>query len=313
VTPKSEYLDLLDGLIYGDIFDCAITLDELWQYARVAIDRDQLSRRLRDDLVLHRIVVEQNGLYCLHGRTALFGERLTRILHARRLQRRARFVARVLRHLPFVRGIVLTGSTSADDATEGADVDFLVIVAADRIGTVFLLFGLLSRLLGRRTFCPNWYVNEESLATAPGNLYIAREFAQARSLVGNADALRDSNPWIQEVFPNAIRPPALEPDLKRSPRLQGLFEAVLRGHFGDRLEHTAQRVAAARLRIHYAGFGQEVPRLVAERFQAGSALGFHGYCHEQRILKAHAARRVQVSERLEQAHADVGSTQRPNR
>ena len=92
VTPRveSERLDLLDALIYGDVFDCAVTLDELWQYSRVAIDRDQLCRRLRDDPVLRRIVVERKGLYCLQGRTALLDERPRRILRARRLQRRAR-------------------------------------------------------------------------------------------------------------------------------------------------------------------------------------------------------------------------------
>lgn len=41
-----ERLDLIDALIYGDVFDCAVTLDELWRYARVAIDRDELRRRL---------------------------------------------------------------------------------------------------------------------------------------------------------------------------------------------------------------------------------------------------------------------------
>lgn len=93
-----ERLDLLDALIYGDVFDCAVTHDELWQYARVAIDRDELRRRLRDDPVLRRTVVEREGLYCLDGRSALLYERPKRILRARQMRRRARLVARVLRH-----------------------------------------------------------------------------------------------------------------------------------------------------------------------------------------------------------------------
>lgn len=295
---ESERLDLLDALIYGDVFNCAVTREELWQYARVAIDRDQLSRRLRDDPILRRIVIERNGLYCLRDRAALLDERPGRILRARRLQRRARFVARILRHLPFVRGLILTGSTSADDATELADIDLLVIVAAGRVGTAFLLLAPLSRLLGRELFCPNWYMCEGSLGIAPGSLYIAREFAQARSLAGNGDALRDSNPWITERFPNAIAPPPLEPGLKRSTRLQRLLEAPFRGILGDRLERQARRVAARRLAAHYRGFGLEVPADTASRFEAGVALGFHGYRYEQSTLKAYAVRRAQLLDRL---------------
>src|SRR5207302_2361686 len=37
---NDERLDLLDALVYGDAFDCAVTLDELWRYSRVAIGRD---------------------------------------------------------------------------------------------------------------------------------------------------------------------------------------------------------------------------------------------------------------------------------
>ncbi len=299
-SAADERLDLLDALIYGDVFDCAVTFDELWRYARVAIDRDELRRRLHDDPMLRRIVVERDGLFCLTGRTALLDQRPARIRRARHLQRRACRVARVLRHLPFVDGLVLTGSTSADDASDQADIDLLVIVAPDRLGTAFLLLGPTSRLVGRRLFCPNWYVREGCLGITPRSLYIAREFAQARSLVGNADALRDSNPWLVELFPNAAVPPARDRSLKAGTRLQRLLEASLRGALGNRLEGWGRRVVVARLRAHYAGLGQDVPAEVAASLEAGLALRFHGYRYEERTVNAYAARRAQVVDRLEQ-------------
>lgn len=294
-----DRLDLLDGLIYGDLFDCAVTFDELWRYARVAADRDELRRRLRDDPVLRRVVVEQDGFYCLDGRRALLSERPRRIARAGRLRRRAHVVARALRHVPFVNGLLLTGSVSADDATERADVDLLVIVAADRLGTAFLLLGSISRLLGRRFLCPNWYVSDGRLAMAPGSLYLARELAQARGLVGDADALRKANPWLAAAFPNAAALVAPDRGLAASTRLQRLLEALLRGGPGDRLERWARRVALLRLRAHYSRLGRDVPAEVAASFAAGAALCFHGYGYEQRIVEAHAARRSQVADRLE--------------
>jgi predicted nucleotidyltransferase len=301
-----ERLNLLDALIYGDVFGCAVTLDELWRYARVAIGRDELRHRLSDDPVLRRIVVEQDGLFCLDGRTALLDKRSDRIRRARRLQRRARRVACVLRHLPFVDGLILTGSTSADDASEQADIDLLVIVAPGRLGTAFLLLGSTSRLLRRRLFCPNWYVHAGRLGIAPGSIYIAREFAQARSLVGSADPLRDSNPWLVEFFPNAIGPPTLDRTLKGSTPLQRLLEAPLRGAVGDRLEGFGRRVAVARLRAHYTGLDQDVPAEVAASLEAGLALRFHGYRFEERTVEAYAAQRARVMARLEQAERELG-------
>lgn len=297
----AERRELLDALIYGDVFDCAVTLDELWRYAPIRIDRDELYHRLRDDPVLRRIVVERNGYYCLHDRTALLDERPPRIARARRLQGRARFVGGALRHVPFVRGLILTGSSSADDATTTADLDFLVIVARGRMGTVFLLLGSLSRLLGRRLLCPNWYLSEGSLAMTPASLYLARELMQARSLTGNADALLARNPWIPERFPNVSARPVVDRRLRGRTCLQRVLENRLRGAAGDRLELWARNLAAARLRAHYAGFGLEVPVETLARFEAGVALGFHGYRYEHRTLRAYAARRALLQEELTQA------------
>jgi len=81
---SDERLDLVDAVLYGDVFDCAVTLDEAWRYARVAIDRDELARRLHED----RLVVEDGGLYCLVGREELLKRRPERMRHAARLERR---------------------------------------------------------------------------------------------------------------------------------------------------------------------------------------------------------------------------------
>jgi predicted nucleotidyltransferase len=295
-----ERLDLLDAVVYGDLFDCAVTLEELWRYARIAIARDELRRRLRDDPGLGRIAEERGGFYHLAGRGELPGARAQRIERARRLRRRARRVARVLRHCPFTAGLVLTGSVSADDAREDADVDLLVIVTPGRLGTVFAVLASVSRLTGRRLFCPNWYVAENALAMAPRSPYLARELAQSCSLTGNADTLRDANPWIAQLFPNASAP-RLDPALARRTRVRRALEAPLEGPLGERVERWAQRVAGWRLSSHYAALGQRVPAEVAASFEAGLALRFHGYRYEERTSAAYAARRAELARRLERA------------
>src|SRR5205085_6899566 len=144
-------------------------------------------------------------------------------------------------------------------------VDLLVTVAEGRLGTAFLVLGSLSRLVGRRLFCPNYYLCEGRLDLGPGDLYLARELAQARPLAGDGAALWRANPWLAETFPNAA-PPAPARRARRG--VQRVLEAILAG----RLEPWARRVALARLRAHYGA----VPADVEERFAGGAALRFPG-------------------------------------
>lgn len=273
-------LDAIDAVLYGDVFDCAVTLDEAWRYARVAIGRDELARLLRDD----PLVAEGGGLYCLAGREELLARRPARIRNAARLERRARRVACLLRHFPFVRGLALTGSAAAGDAGEDADVDLLVTVAEDRLGTVFVLLGSLSRLLGRRLFCPNYYMCDGRLGLGPANLYLARELAQARPLAGDGAALWRANPWLEETFPNAEPPADGGPN---GSRLQRALEALV----GGRFEAWARRVARRRLRAHYGA----VPADVEEAFASGAALRFHGSGVAARTLERHRERRLELA------------------
>ncbi len=301
VTPDpgrgQDCLDLLDALVYGDVFDCALTLDELRRYGRVPIARDELERRLREDPELRSLVAERDGLYALADRPELIDARPERMRRARVLQRRARRIAWLLRHVPFVRGLALTGSAAAGDAAAGADVDVLVVVAPGRLGFMFVVLGSASRLLGRRVFCPNYYICAGQLEIGPHTIYVARELTQARALVGDAERLRAANPWVADVFPNAAGPTSDAP-LRPGGRLQRLLEAPLRGALGDRVEGRAGRVAAGRLRVHYAGFGREVPPHVLAEFEAGRALRFHGLRYGETTRERYAARRAELAERL---------------
>jgi predicted nucleotidyltransferase len=279
---SDERLDLLDALIYGDVFDCAVTLDELRRYARSAIDREELRRRLDHD----PLVVERDGLYCLAGREELLARRPERMRRAATLERRARRVAHVLRHAPFVRGLALTGSAAAGDAGADDDVDLFVTVAPGRLGSAFVVLGSLSRLVGRRLFCPNYYVCEGRLELSTGNLYLARELAQARPLAGDGAALWQANPWLRETFPNAEPPVAGRPGRTR---VQMLLEALL----PDGFERWARGVARRRLQAHYGS----VPADVAEAFAAGAALRFHGSGVAGRTLERYAGRRAELATR----------------
>lgn len=290
-------LDLIDAAIYADVFDCAVTAEEMWRYSRVRIDRERLLELLEADPALGRLITERGGLYCLRGREQLLDGRAARQSRARDLQRRARRVAGMLRHLPFVRGLLLTGSAGADDAPAGADLDLLVLVEPNRLGTAFALFGTLSRLLGRELFCPNHYVATDALGLdGRRDIYVAHELAQARPLSGCAHELCASNRWVAELLPNA------EPNgdgararSGRGSRLQRLLEAPLGGRLGNRLERRSARLVGWRLEHHYRSNGQEVPEHVVADFEAGKQLRFHGVNDADSVLVRYERRRDELA------------------
>lgn len=286
----SRRLDLIDGLIYADVFDCALTLEEVRRYGQVGIEATELRR----ELSLNPAVESRGGLYALAGRPDLIDERPGRMARARWLQRRGRRVARVLRHLPFVRVLALTGSLAADDAREAADVDLMVVVAPGRLATAFMLMGPASTLLRRRLFCPNYYVSEERMAMAPANRYVARELIQARCLAGPVAGLHRSNPWLAEAFPNAGPP---DPGLPGGGAIQRAMERPLGGSFGDAVERLAARVARSRLRAHYGG---RVPAEVFDAFHAGVSLRFHADHTGEQLLARYEARCAEVAEMLKE-------------
>jgi predicted nucleotidyltransferase len=294
-----ERLDLIDGAIYADLFGCAVTLEELWCYSRLPVAREDIGRQIADDPALAEAVREQDGLYCLAGREALLKLRPHRLARARKLQRRASLVARALQHVPFVRGLLLTGSASADDAEEDADVDLLVLVEPGRLSIAFTLLGGLSRLLTRRVLCPNHYLATTCVALeGERDLYLAREITQAYPLTGQADALYAANGWVRSLLPNASRRPTAVRPREGRPLLQRLLEWPLRDRAGDALDRRLQPLVLARLEHHHRLSGTSVPADVVDDLRAGAQLRFHASAERESVLARYEQRRAQMAAQL---------------
>jgi predicted nucleotidyltransferase len=295
-----ERIDLVDAIVYGDVFDCAVTFDEVWRYCRRPIRREELRQVLDEDPAVGGIVVECDGLYCLAGRAGLVERRRETQRRAARLQHRAARVARILRHAPFVRGLLLTGSAAADAASPKADVDLLVIVAEGRLALAFALYGTLSRVVSKKVFCPNHYLSEAHLELVRRrDLYVAREVVQARPLAGRAPDFLSANAWVRELLPNAPREPGVP--LPGGGRLQRLLELPFRGRLGDRLERRLHRLALARLAAHHRLWGRPVPDEGVEQLHRGIELRFHAEPGTQSVPLRYEARRDEVAAEFEQA------------
>lgn len=297
MTQAERDLDLIDAVVYGDMFDCAVTFEELHRYSRVAASPADLRKRLADP-VLSRIIEEHDGYFVVAGRQSLAGLRPQRRARAQALNRRARRLSRLLQYAPFVRAILLTGSLAADDATEDADVDMLIVVAERRLSLTFLILAPLSRILSRAIFCPNYYLSEGHLALRRRNHYSAREVAQAEGIAGCWDRLWNENPWITEFLPNASPRSSPAGTLPGGHLVQRLLELPCSGRLGDRLDRCARRLVLFRLKAHHRLHGAKIPEVVSHGLESDIELRFHGNPRVQRCVERYQKRRCEIADKL---------------
>src|SRR4051812_23887886 len=124
---------ILATLIYSDLFDYPLTLDEIALYLiGCRAGPAEIGTALAGAWLTAR-VEQQQGYYCLAGRGAVVALRRGRAAKSARLWRRAQHYGRCLRHLPFVRMIAVTGALAMDNVNGNEDIDLLVVAAPGRV------------------------------------------------------------------------------------------------------------------------------------------------------------------------------------
>jgi hypothetical protein len=282
---------ILHTLLYSDLFDYPLTLAEAAHYL---IGRPDTPGEVRTCLArsswLADRVIEMNGYLAMRGREDLIARRLDRATSSDRLWRRMQRFVRVLRTLPFVRMIAVTGALAMKNSAAHDDIDVLIVTAPDRVWlTRALAIALVyaGKLCGD-TLCPNYVISERVLALDRHTLFVAHEFAQMVPVYGLAvyDRMCAVNPWIQRVLPNASQPFWSQPEEAAGPIGRGLkrvLEKLLSGRLGTALENWEMRRKIRKfqprlgqpdgdalldrdhVKGHFEDYGGPVMRLYAER------------------------------------------------
>ncbi len=235
---------VLKTVLYSDLFDYPLTAQEVTHYL---IDcpgtESQVLAVLHDPAWLDGLVKRVDGFVTLPGRENTVARRRQRSLVSRRSWRKARFYARILGHLPFVRMVAITGALAMDNGSERDDVDILLVTAPGRVWLARALAVLLvyAGRVSPYTLCPNYVISEEVLALEPRTVYVAHEFAQMVPLYGFEvyGKLRAANPWVREVLPNATAPLHHEPEFlpgRLGKYVKTFTEWLLSGRIGDLLD-----------------------------------------------------------------------------
>lgn len=293
VTDTVTALDraILETILYSDLFDYALTPEEAARYLiGLPATADDVRAQLARSSWLRDRVGVVDGHVVARGREALVQRRRDRRSSSDRLWVRARRFVRVLRVLPFVRFVGVTGALAMDNCAPGDDIDVMIVTAPDRVWlTRALAIGLvrLGKLFGD-TLCPNYLISERALTLEQRSLFVAHEFAQMVPVYGDEVYRRlvGANAWIATWLPNADCGPVATGEQRAGGvgrLLKRLGEWLLAGRLGDALEQWEMRRKLRKfqpqlgrpdgdaildrdhVKGHFDDYGGPVMRLYAER------------------------------------------------
>jgi hypothetical protein len=286
VVPRAQ--SLLEAiqwtLLYGSIFDYPLTRDELYRYLMPPGGQRAEAEQAIDDALAREDGVETDGQFLFPaGRSDTVTTRLRRGNNAQQSWKRARFYARLIWAMPYVRMVAITGALAVNNVEERDDIDFLIVTDPNRLWMTRAMILLLARLARVRgdTMCPNYMVTSRALALEQRDAYTAHELAQMVPIHGRQVAVRlwAENAWCRDFLPNA----RLRGDDVVDARLpwilmasKALGQTVLGLPVGNLVERWEQRRKIARL-------SREAPVHVRETHYTADVCKGHADGHGRRV------------------------------
>ncbi|MBP9719068.1 MAG: nucleotidyltransferase domain-containing protein [Candidatus Levybacteria bacterium] len=204
-------------LLYSDIFDYPLTLDELYTFLLTEnhytkSDVEKTLRCLPD-------VIKTKNYYTLKKREHLsFLREQKRQLNEQKIQK-AKDIIKKISFIPTILFIGISGSVAMHNAKKDDDIDFFVITKKDTIWMsrllliVFLLFfGMLRTRLTKKlsnTICLNMLIDETALSFPKErqDLYTAHEIVQLMPILERNEIYMrflQKNKWILTYMPYSL-------------------------------------------------------------------------------------------------------------
>lgn len=224
--------NILATIVYYDCMDFAMTAFEVWKYMLKLnyYEHSEHSEQYRLGEVLVELergfvashIEQQNGFYFLKGREPLAAERVSRNkISSRKMKELSRVVA-LLRFLPFVEMVGITGKLAMKIAKPQSDLDVLVVFKDGHIWTGRTLMTIFTHLIGKRRYgkkianrvCFNYFITVSGLEVITKDVYSASEYSFIVPIFGweMFTKFQIKNNWIRSMKPLydvAYIPPAI--------------------------------------------------------------------------------------------------------
>lgn len=200
-------------LVYADIFSYPLTFDQLKKFL---ITSKKTDFDITDINKIKGILKRENYFY-LKGRSEILKKRVKKERYAKEKIKIAQKTARLLKLIPFIKMVGITGNLTMKNTSRDDDIDFLIVTGKNRLWlSRFLVVFLLELLRKRRhpgekevkdKICLNMFLDEDNLKIPKKeqNLFSAHEILQFKPLWqrGNIyDDFLNQNQWVKEFLAN---------------------------------------------------------------------------------------------------------------
>jgi hypothetical protein len=278
----ADYSSILTALAYADLFDYPLSLDEVTRFQAVSsFNRDEIAARLADLRDEGRIT-SRGGQFCVAGREQVFETRRDRELRSSEVWERTRRYIGLLKQVPFVRMLAVTGALAVNNISDTPDIDLLVLAKPGRVWICRRFLVMLVRYARLRgdELCPNYILSTAEMSLSQRDFFTAHELAQMVPVFGKTlyFAMLRANDWTLEYLPRAYDHIPLAHDSvhskrmrARQPRPRGLVEAFLGLAPFDRWE----RWEMLRLRRKLRSAVGEAPEVSCTPHQCKGHTGLH--------------------------------------
>ncbi|KKU23170.1 MAG: hypothetical protein UX35_C0010G0088 [Microgenomates group bacterium GW2011_GWA1_46_15] len=213
ITPVKKAI--LQTLCYADVFDCALSRDEVWRFL---MSSKKMKRAEFDEALRSLRGVQKQGTFvCLPGRTTLFSLRTARAKETAKKMREIPNLLVMVRWIPTISALFVTGGVAVKNAKEEDDIDVMVVTQQGWLWTTRAIVILVSLLVGKyrsrrlrdtsNRWCFNLWLDETAL-TIPSiyrNLYTAHEVVQAKPVFDRRNITQRflaENGWVKTFLAN---------------------------------------------------------------------------------------------------------------
>jgi len=232
---------VIETLVYADIFKYPLTLNEVFlNLTSNGVNELEVENNL-NDLVKKGLVFKHEKFYSLTECASISNLRKERNDRAKKYMKIARRMSGFISSFPFVRGVFLSGSLSKDCMDKDGDIDYFIITEPGRLWlcrTILILFKKIFLFNSYKYFCLNYFVDSKHLEIHHKNLFVATEVLTLIPTYNHEmyQQFINENSWAKAFRPNLKQELKFDPIPPKRSFVKGLFEIILNGKLGDRLE-----------------------------------------------------------------------------
>ncbi len=206
---------LLRAILYFDIFDYPITVEEAMAFAPSSVNIFSYDKAL-EKLVSDKLIFRLGNFYSIQNNQQLAERRIRGNELAEKKMKTARRFSKLISHFPFVRAILLSGSISKGFMDEASDIDYFIVTEAKRlwiVRTSLAIFRRVFLLNSHKNLCTNYFIDTDNLSIPDQNIFTATELCTLRPMYGQLiiQEFHSANQWAFSILPqgkfNGTAPP----------------------------------------------------------------------------------------------------------